>query len=129
MIRAELTAEFEKYGDRFTRAFELVERGAVKLHRFSPSGREIWTVVGAEGDQIILESEPFCSCRDFHFRVVGGNTDLCYHLLSVHLAKRLGEKYDAVDFTDEEYHTFLLLLLQDLSRQVLLTKDKPNDFE
>jgi|TARA_B100000315_G_scaffold258342_1_gene310114 predicted nucleic acid-binding Zn finger protein len=129
MVGAELTAEFEKYGERFTRALELVERGAVKLHRFSPSRREIWTVVGAEGDQIILESEPFCSCRDFHFRVVGGNTDICYHLLSVHLAKRLGEKYDAVDFTDEEYHTFLFLLLQDLSRQVLLTKDKPDGFE
>ena len=124
-----MAVEFEKYGDRFTRALELIERGAVKLHRFSPSGREIWTVVGAEGDQLIFESEPFCSCRDFHFRVVGGNTDLCYHLLSVHLAKRLGEKYDVVNFNDEEYHAFLLLLLRDLSRQALSSKDRPKDFE
>jgi len=85
----------------------------VKLHRFLPSGREVWTAVGREGDQYIDDSQPYCSCRDFHFKTSTGKGDECYHLTALRLAKESG-MYETVEFQDSEYTQFLKALLDEL---------------
>ena len=103
-----------KYGGHkgFEKAWEAVKRGAVKLHRFLPSGREIWTVVGME-EHLVDDEEGYCSCRHYYFSAMrkGG---VCYHILAVRMAKELG-LYELIEMDDEEYPTFLALLLEDLS--------------
>ena len=37
-----------------SRIDKLINNGGVKLHKFFPSNREIWTVVGSLGDQIVF---------------------------------------------------------------------------
>ncbi|MGQ9718647.1 MAG: hypothetical protein ACUVWK_02170 [Nitrososphaerales archaeon] len=108
-----LYAQYGHYGKKLEKALRLVMSKGVKLHRFSPSQREIWTVVGREGDQLVNESQPYCSCRHFYYRVLGGKDDLCYHLLGLRIANQIN-KYDTVEFTDLEYLPFLELLLKDV---------------
>lgn len=107
-----LVKEFRVYGKKFEKSLQLIRAGKVKRHRFSPSGREIWTVVGHEGDQLVLENQPYCSCRHFHYRVLGGLDDTCHHLLGVKIAKRT-RNFDSIEFRDEEYSSFLRSLLKD----------------
>jgi predicted nucleic acid-binding Zn finger protein len=87
----------------------------VKLHKFSPSEREIWTVVGREGDQLVDESQPYCSCKYFYYRVLSGKDDICYHLLGLVMAKQINA-YDIIEFQDYEYTSFLESLLKDVVR-------------
>jgi predicted nucleic acid-binding Zn finger protein len=101
---------------RQERAEKLVLAGGVKLHRFLPSGREIWTAVGFEGDQIVVPSQPYCSCQDFHFGLLTGRSGECYHLLAVRLAQTSGS-YEAVIFQDEEYESFVRALLSELPHE------------
>lgn len=91
------------------RVDEIVQEGRVKLHRFVPSGREIWTVVGSRGDQLVIESQPYCTCRHFHFTVLGGRDKTCYHLSALRKAKELS-KFARIDIDDAEYGRFLSLL-------------------
>jgi predicted nucleic acid-binding Zn finger protein len=103
---------------RWARAQKLVENQSVKLHTFEPSGRRIWTVVGKEGDFLIdyerdSERPPYCSCDDFHFRVLSGKVPECYHLIAVKRAIEEG-KYAVIEFADGEYEPFLKALLADL---------------
>ena len=60
----------------------------MKRHVFIPSGRVLFTVVGRSGDEFIDPEKPFCSCRHFFFRVLGGKDPTCYHLLAYEMAKR-----------------------------------------
>jgi len=60
------------FGDRFDKAWRLVEEGRVKLYVFDPSGRKVWIVVGRGGEYQILPVSGYCSCSDFYFRVVDG---------------------------------------------------------
>lgn len=104
----------EKYGKHkeFERAWKAVSEGAVKLHRFLPSGRKVWTVVGRE-EHLVDDEEGYCSCKHYYFSAMrkGG---ICYHILAVRMAKEL-ELYELIEMEDEEYPTFLSLLLEDLS--------------
>jgi len=92
---------------------EIVAEGRVKLHRFNPSGREIWTVVGSRGDQVVIESQPYCTCYHFHFAVLGGRDKACYHLLAVKKAKQ-ASKFVKIEIDDEEYGRFLSMLARDV---------------
>jgi len=111
-----MLGEYGKYGKKLERAWRLVNSQSVKLHKFSPSGRELWTVVGKEGDQLVDQEQPYCSCRDFHYRVLGEKEETCYHLLGLKIAKQL-KAFDIVEFDDMEYPQFLAALLNDLSKQ------------
>ncbi len=95
------------------RISEIVEEGRVKLHRFLPSDREIWTVVGSKGDQLVIESQPYCTCRHFHFAVLGGRDKTCYHLSALKKAKEFS-KFVRIDIDDAEYGRFLSLLSSDV---------------
>ena len=90
----------------------------VKLHSFYPSGREIWTVVGIEGDQLVIESQPYCSCRHFHYKVLSDKDQICYHLLSVKIARQL-KAYDEIYLHDTEYSVLLKFLILDISKSSL----------
>ncbi|MCS7116998.1 MAG: SWIM zinc finger family protein [Nitrososphaerota archaeon] len=114
-MNKDLLEAYRAYGKKFDRALKLVENNCVKFHKFHPSGREVWTVIGSEGDQIVDPSIPYCSCRDFYFKALSSKSELCYHLLALQMAKVM-EKYDEVKFYDEEYATFIKLLLHDLTK-------------
>ena len=38
---------------------DLINEGRVKLHKFQPSGRELWTVIGNYGDHLILINDDY----------------------------------------------------------------------
>lgn len=111
-LKSLLAHEFGSYGEKFERALKLVERRHVKLHIFQPSGRELWTVVGMDGDRWVDGSQPYCSCRHFYYKVLRGKDETCYHLLALRMAKML-KIYDIIELNDVEYPIFLKYLLKD----------------
>jgi predicted nucleic acid-binding Zn finger protein len=90
------------FGYRFDRAWRLVLERRVKRYTFHPSGRIIWVVIGQGGEYQVYPKAGYCGCDDFYFRVVDGETGLCYHLLGQRLAEALGS-YDSVEEEDEAY--------------------------
>ena len=110
-------AETQAKSSRWLKAQKLLENQSVKLHSFNPSGRRLWTVVGTEGDFLVdFEGDnehPFCSCDDFHFRVLGGKVPECYHLMAARNAVEEG-RYSVIEFSDEEFAPFLRALVRDL---------------
>lgn len=112
-------AKHASYGKKFEKAIETVASGGVKGHRFLPSGRMIYTVVGQLGDEFIDPERPYCSCSNFYFRVMTRREDTCYHLLSYTIAAE-AQAVDVTDFSDEEYDA----LLSAISRDVFDVIDK-----
>lgn len=104
-----------RYKEQFNRAVEAVLDGCVKRHMFIPSGRVLYTVVGRSGEEFIDPERPFCSCKNFFFRVLGGQIETCYHLLSYQIAKD-AQLFDGIIFNDEEFGTFLGLLTLDIMK-------------
>ncbi|MCX6655917.1 MAG: hypothetical protein NTY03_12500 [Candidatus Bathyarchaeota archaeon] len=90
------------FGYRFDRAWRLVQERRVKRYTFRPSGRVVWVVIGQGGEYQVYPKAGYCGCDDFYFRVVDGETGLCYHLLGQRLAEALGS-YDSVEEEDEAY--------------------------
>ncbi len=109
----ELSAKYGRYGKKLEKALKLLKDKSVKLHKFTPSGREIWTAIGKEGDQLVDDSQPYCSCRHFYYKVLSEKDDICYHILGLRMAKQINE-YDVIEFNDSEYPSFLELLLGDI---------------
>jgi predicted nucleic acid-binding Zn finger protein len=101
------------HGAMLDRAIDTVFSGGVKEHRFVPSGRRIFTVVGRLGDEFIDPEKPYCSCSDFFFRVMGGKAELCYHLLSYKIATDQG-RVQVVTLDDEEYGQFFAMVVRDV---------------
>jgi len=89
-------------GDRFDKAWQLVEQRRVKRYVFEPSVRVVWIAVGRESEYQVLPASGYCDCNDFYFRVVNGEAGLCYHLLGQRLAEAL-DAYDEVKEGDEFY--------------------------
>jgi predicted nucleic acid-binding Zn finger protein len=105
---------------REERAQQVLDSSGVKVHKFYPSGREIWTVLGRDGDLIVDISEiraPYCSCDDFYFRVQSGEVSECYHLIAAKRAKETGA-FATVVFSDEEYQSFLMALVIDVFSRI-----------
>lgn len=84
--------------------------GRVKVHRFMPSGRCIWTMIGKEAEHWMAPSFNYCSCPAYYY-----NPNVqCYHLKCA--SKE--ELIDYVDFSDDEFDDFISALLSDtLKRQ------------
>jgi len=117
--REELVSRFAVTSDHpghLKKATDAVLDGCVKKHVFGPSGRVLFTVVGRSGDEFIDPEKPFCSCRHFFFRVLGGRDRICYHLLAYEMAKE-AQRFDQVEMHDEEFGVFLRLLASDLMHQ------------
>jgi len=107
--------QYLKHGTKLDRAINAALARAVKEHRFLPSGRRIYTVVGNLGDEFIDPERPYCSCSHFFFRVLGHKDELCYHLLSYAIASESG-LIDVVTFSDEEYSPFMAAVVRDIFR-------------
>lgn len=93
-------------GSRFDNALQVVEQKKVTLYTFTPSGRRVWIIAGKSQDYEVLPVAEFCACNDYYFRVIGGKTPLCYHLIAQKLAEAL-EKYNLVMEKDKTYSTFM----------------------
>ncbi len=102
---------------RWDRAQKVVEAEGVKLNRFLPSGRTIWTVTGHGCDYLVdclpTKGKPYCSCDDFHFRVLSGKVGECYHLVAAKEAIA-EEMYSVVERKDEELGLFMKDLLTNI---------------
>jgi predicted nucleic acid-binding Zn finger protein len=118
---AEMTSEslrarfpqYLRYGSKLDRAIEVVLSGGVKEHRFLPSGRRIFTVVGNLGDEFVDPEKPYCSCSHFYFRVLGHKDETCYHLLSYKIASACS-MVDTITFSDEEYSSVFAAVALDV---------------
>ena len=108
-----MVAKYSRYGSKADQAAEAALAGAVKEHKFVPSGRTIYTVIGSEGDEFIDPGRSYCSCSHYFFRVLGGKDETCYHLLSYRIASELG-KLDAVTFDDAEYGQVFATIVRDV---------------
>ena len=124
--KEELVSRFSRTSEsraHLEKAAEAVLAGCVKKHVFTPSGRTLFTVVGRTGDEFIDPEKPFCSCRHFFFRVLGGRDPTCYHLLAYKIAKET-QRFDQVEMHDEEFGSFLKLLASDLVGHARDKEDK-----
>lgn len=101
-----LTRLYELFGQRFTKAFEVLKEGRVKKYVFKPSGRIVWIVVGKERDYLLIAEAGFCTCDDFYFRVLDKKIHLCYHLVAQKLAKAL-DWYEPIEEHDELYESLM----------------------
>ena len=97
-----LTALYELFGQRFTKALNALKEKRVKKYVFKPSGRTVWIVIGRERDYLIMPEAEFCTCDDFYFRVLDKKVHMCYHLLTQKIAQNLGW-FDAIEENDESY--------------------------
>lgn len=88
----------------------ILSSGGVKRHLFNPSGLELWTVVGSEGEYIQFPNKGLCSCPQSFFKRIHEETKMCYHALAVRMAQSDG-KYVTVECRDDEIHILLGLLL------------------
>ena len=101
-----LTALYDIFGQRFTKAFETLKENRVKKYIFKPGGRIVWIVVGRERDYLMMPEVDFCTCDDFYFRVLDRQVHMCYHLIAQKLAKNLGW-YDTIEEHDELYDSLM----------------------
>jgi len=101
-----LTALYELFGQRFTKALDALKENRVKKYVFKPSGRTVWIVIGRERDYLIMPEAEFCTCDDFYFRVLDRKIHLCYHLIAQKIARNLGW-YENLEETDELYKTLM----------------------
>lgn len=108
-----VVAKYSRHGSKTDQAVKAALAGAVKEHRFVPTGRTIHTVVGSEGDEFIDPNRSYCSCSHYFFRVLGGKDETCYHLLSYRIASELGT-LDTVTFDDAEYGQVLATIMRDV---------------
>ncbi|WP_309491970.1 hypothetical protein [Candidatus Hecatella orcuttiae] len=94
------------FGKRGENALKALEDGAVKKYIFEPSGRVVWVVVGKERDYQVLPSVNYCSCDDFYFRVLDGETSLCYHVIAQKISELLG-RFEVIVDSDEIYEALM----------------------
>jgi len=93
-------------GERFIKAWQLIEQKRIKKYVFEPSNRIIWVAVGTKSEYQILPKSGYCDCSDFYFRVVDEEISFCYHLLSQRLAESLNV-FDEVRESDEFYNELM----------------------
>lgn len=93
------------FGDRFDKAWRLVQEKRIKRYYFRPSNRLVWVAVGRSAEYRIFPTAGYCGCDDFYFRVIDGEEGVCYHLL----AQRLAEVLSSYEDVYEEDDAFPLL--------------------
>lgn len=113
--------------NRIGRARATVESLGVKLHRFEPSGRTIWTVVGRQCD-FLVDFDPqyqrrfYCACNDFYFRVLSTKVPECYHILACKIASE-EQMYEVINFSDEEFPSFLKAVVAENFKCISFQRD------
>lgn len=112
---AERFSGYSKDQKQLEKALETALHGCVKRHRFLPSGRSLYSVVGSDADEFIDPAKQFCSCESYFYSVLGGKAERCYHLLGYKIADEAGLVREVV-FEDEEYDGFFRLLASDVLR-------------
>lgn len=79
--------------------------GRIKVHRFMPSGRCIWTMIGKEAEHWMVPSLNYCSCPAYYYN----SKTPCYHLKCASNEVLI----DYVDFSDDEFDGFVSAFLLD----------------
>jgi predicted nucleic acid-binding Zn finger protein len=104
--------------NRWDKARKVVEGEGVRMSKFLPSAACIWTVAGSDCTYLVdmgspNQVRPYCSCDDFHYRVLSGRLRECYHLLA---ARRAIDEamYLVFEFKDSDYPEFMRTLLSNI---------------
>ncbi|MBN1683531.1 hypothetical protein JW865_08275 [Candidatus Bathyarchaeota archaeon] len=105
------------FEERFDKAWRLVQEKRIKKYVFQPSNRIVWIAVGQDAEYQIFPKAGYCSCDDFYFRVLDGNTGICYHLLAQKIVDALNS-YDLIKEEDEFYD----LLLKEWKTQIFVNE-------
>lgn len=87
---------------RLPPALAIVEEKKVARYQFEPSQRSVWIVTGRRGQYQVIPDSMFCTCDDYHFRVMENKKQLCYHILAQQIAEPLG-KYIESNLPDSSY--------------------------
>lgn len=98
---------------KLEKAREIVTSRSVKLHKFRPSGRKIYTVVGRESEELVEPEVHLCSCANFLYRVLNEREKTCYHLAACVMAIEK-DMLDVIELGDDEYTIFITMLLKDI---------------
>ncbi|MCW4006822.1 MAG: hypothetical protein NWF04_09585 [Candidatus Bathyarchaeota archaeon] len=101
-----LTALYDLFGARFTKALEALKENRVKKYVFKPSNKTAWIVIGREREYLLMPEAEFCTCDDFYFRVLDKQVHLCYHLIAQKIARNLNW-YQIIDTPDQLYPTLM----------------------
>ena len=93
-------------------ADEFIDDYKLKLHYFIPSKRQLWTIIGMNNEYWLDPELDYCSCKHYYFKTLSGK-DKCQHLKVINeLIKQ--KKYDKIEFSDDEYTDFMILLIKDI---------------
>ena len=84
----------------------------LKLHYFTPSKRELWTIVGRDDEYWLDPELDYCTCKHYYFKTLSGK-DKCQHLKVLNELIKT-ETFDKIDYSDEEYYDFLALIIKDI---------------
>jgi len=109
MTSSEAEELVKLFGERATKALEIVASHRVKKYTFYPSNVTRWVVVGRESEYLLLPSAQYCSCDDYHYSFMKGETILCAHLIAQKLTEAQG---DYKEFPEED--SALMRLTRDL---------------
>jgi predicted nucleic acid-binding Zn finger protein len=120
-----VAARYSRFGLKANQAMKTALAGGVKEHRFLPSRRSVYTVVGRQGDEFIDPERSYCSCSDYFFRVLRGKGQTCYHLLSYKMASELG-LVDVVTFSDVEYGEVFATIVGDVFMVIDRSSGRPS---
>jgi predicted nucleic acid-binding Zn finger protein len=89
---------------------KIVTSGGIKRHIFLPSGIQIWTVVGNDGEYIQLPDRELCTCPRFFFALLRGDAILCHHIKALKVARNTSN-YRQIEGHDSELPALASLLL------------------
>jgi predicted nucleic acid-binding Zn finger protein len=91
---------------------DFVNNYRLKLHYFIPSKRQLWTIIGKNNEYWLDPELDYCSCKHYYFKTLSGK-DKCQHLKVINELIRY-KKYDKIEFSDDEYTNFIVLLIKDI---------------
>lgn len=92
----------QAFGERGRKALKAVIAKRVKKYVLYPSNRVRWIVVGREEEYLVIPLVKYCSCKDFFYYVMTGETYMCYHLLAQKIAELSG-LFSEVKESDKVY--------------------------
>ena len=70
------------------------------------------SLLGKEKEHWLDPDFEFCSCSGFYFGMLKDNSP-CYHIECIKIAKKQ-ERYERIDFSDDEFESFMSGLINDL---------------
>ena len=96
---------------------KLASKGSVKVIRFIPTLKELYTVVGEREEYVVSLDPLFCTCKAFYFKNLKAmEPEKCVHIEALEEALKKGS-YTTIIAHDEEMSQIFKYLLQDVLKK------------